>query len=307
MICEILTPQQAMAQQQNTVAAIGNLDGVHLGHQALVAEAKTLADRQGLPLVVVSFEPHPKRYFDPDSLPSRLSPAAHKAELVAGLGVSALINVPFTRDTATMEAENFVSDLLVEQVGLRALVAGPDFRFGKQRKGDLDMANRLGLPAYSIEWQQMDDEIISSSRIRRALRQGDVTKAAELLGRRYEVRGTVERGDQLGRTIGFPTANLETSSYCLPMDGIYAALSDLGDGVGPRPTALYVGKRPSVDGVMPRFEAHLLDFEDDIYGRELKVSLVSLVRGDLALDGLDALKAQIERDCAACRAVLMAS
>jgi len=305
MTCKILTPQQAGEQLPAMVAAIGNLDGVHRGHQALIAEAKSLADQQGAPLAVISFEPHPKRYFDPDALPSRLSPAAHKAELLGQFGVHALINVPFTRDTATMAAEAFVEELLVNCIGVKTLVAGPDFRFGKQRKGDLHMANRLGLPAYSIEWQQMDGEAISSSRIRAALRLGDVDQAHAMLGHAYEVRGLVERGDQLGRTIGFPTANVDTAGYCVPMDGIYAAWADLGDGRDRWPTALYVGKRPSVDGFDQRFEAHLLDFDGNLYGQELKVTLESFVRGDMALDGLDALKAQIERDCAACRAVLL--
>jgi len=305
MSCQILTPAQAGETLPKVVAAIGNLDGVHLGHQALIAEARALADQQSVPLAVISFEPHPKRYFDPDALPSRLSPAVHKAELLGRYGVEALINIPFTRDTATMAAEAFIEDLLMTDIGVKTLVAGPDFRFGKQRKGDLHMANRLGLPAYSIEWQELGGQAISSSRIRAALRQGDVDQAHNMLGHAYEIRGIVERGDQLGRTIGFPTANVDTAGYCVPKDGIYAAWANLGDGRDRWPTALYVGKRPSVDGFDQRFEAHLLDFDGDLYDREIKITLESFVRGDMALDGLDALKAQIERDCAACRAVLM--
>lgn len=302
--CEILTLDQLGQRFSGAVAAIGNLDGVHLGHKQLVAQAKQLANSLGAPMVVVSFEPHPTRYFNPLATPFRLSMTEPKAALLSELGVQALCVVNFDIETATMNAEDFVERLLVGQGKLRGLVAGPDFRFGQQRKGDLVLASQLGMITRTIPGE-LDEhgEMISSTRVRERLADGDVPGAQALLGHPHGIWGQVERGDQLGRTIGFPTANLQTWWQMLPQDGIYAAYSHLGDN-SRVPTALYVGKRPSVDGLDQRFEAHLLDWQGDLYDQVMSVELVAQTRGDASFDGLDALKAQIERDCAAVKAVL---
>jgi riboflavin kinase/FMN adenylyltransferase len=295
-----------------TVVVTGNFDGVHRGHQALFARAHDEARARGLTAVALTFDPHPRSVLG-GTPPALLTSTERRVELVVSLGVRHIFIRRFDRAFAAWQPEVFVEKLLVGTLGARVVVAGDNFRFGAKRSGDdallRALGPKLGFEAFTLE---ANDEKgpLSSSRVRDALSQGDVIEASRVLGRPHSIEGVVVRGDQRGRTIGFPTANLGAVTELVPPHGVYAVLVDqvdralghesaverLGAGV------MNIGVRPTVGGDLQRtLEVHLLDWSGDLYGKTLRVHFVARLREERKFDGLPALKAQIARDAEAAR------
>ena len=298
------------------VVAIGNFDGVHRGHQAVIDEARRVADAEGRLLGVMAFEPHPRSVFRPDDPPFRLTSLPAKARLLADLGVDVLYVLPFDRERAKTPALAFIEEFLVERLHAAHVVCGHDFVFGHQRGGDAALLEQAAAShgfAVTVVAPRTEPEgdRFSSSRVRAALEEGDLERATALLGRQWEIEGEVIQGDRRGRTIGFPTANIGLGDYLLPKRGVYAVRACVEDGNGALEGrwldgAANVGLRPTVDGKLDSLEVHLLDFDGDLYGRTLRVRFVAWLRGEEKFDGLDALKRQIARDCEAARRSLAA-
>jgi riboflavin kinase / FMN adenylyltransferase len=306
----ILDPGASIPSElRGASVAIGNFDGVHRGHQALLAEAQRAAAAAGRPWGVITFEPHPRSFFRPAEPVFRLSPAPLKARLLAALGADFMLPLTFDAALAGLEAEAFVERVLGDQVGVGHLVTGFDFHFGKGRKGNADLLHALGprLGFTLAEIEQVTDPSgsapFSSSAIRSALRHGSVIPAAHDLGYRWSVLGTVTTGDGRGRTIGFPTANLVLQPGTDTRDGIYAVrVRDLGSSP-PRPGmpgAAYIGSRPTFGSDRRFLEVHLLNFAGDLYGRELLVEFLAFIRPDRTFQDAASLTAQIALDCHAC-------
>lgn len=283
--------------------AIGNFDGVHRGHQALIAHAKSLGGR----LAVLVFEPHPQEFFRPDSPRFRLTPFRAKARLLEQYGVNTLFALHFDAAFASLSADDFISKVLVEGLGARQIIVGEDFQFGKGRTGNLDLLRQRGqelgvkVTTFDLVGEGATSKI-SSTRIREALREGKPDIAAGLLGHAWTVEGRVESGDQRGRTIGFPTANVSLEGYLEPALGVYAVRVEVGgnkyDGVA------NFGRRPTFDKKDVLLEVHIFDFAGDIYGQQIVVSFMKFLRPEMKFPGLDALKSQIQKDCQQARAVL---
>jgi riboflavin kinase/FMN adenylyltransferase len=296
------------ARLRGGVAALGNFDGFHRGHQAVVGRALERARADGRPALVVTFDPHPARLFRPDLPPFALTSIAQRLDLFEGFGVDAGVVLRFDHDFAALGAEAFVQEWLVERLGLSGVVTGEDFTFGKGRSGDVADLARLGagqgLAAEAIApVTDASNGVISSSRVREALRAGDPATAAALLTRPFTVQGVVEHGDKRGRTIDFPTANLTLGDYLRPAYGVYAVRVRLADGRRFDGVA-NLGVRPMFDPPKELLEVFLFDFAGDLYGQTIGVELHEFLRPEWKLDGLDALKAQIARDCDAARKVL---
>jgi len=295
---------------RGAVVAVGNFDGVHLGHQAVIGEAGRIARAMGRQWAVLTFEPHPRSVFRPDDPAFRITPARAKIEAIRGLGVDALIVKRFDLAFSQCPAEEFVSRVLVENLGVRHLIAGYDFHFGHKRQGDcamlLEMGGKLGFD-FTVVHEASDDGggAYSSTRVREHIAAGEVRAAAEILGRPYHISDRVRRGDARGRTIGFPTANLTLGNHVQPKLGVYAVEADAGDGTLIKGVA-NIGRRPTFDGEGVVLEAHLLDFEGDLYGRRLDVRLIEFIRPEKKFDGIDALKAQIAGDRDRAREILNA-
>ena len=288
------------------VAALGNFDGVHKGHQALLAEARRVADGSA-PVLALTFDPHPRRYFLPDAPSFQLDNLARKTQLLTALGAQAVAVIRFDAALAALSPEAFISDILVRDLGLRHVVVGYDFTFGKGRAGNTAMLESLGGAqgiGLSIVQSQGDAQgAYSSTRIRSLLQAGAPDQAAELLGRYWEVEGAVLHGDQRGRTIGFPTANVDMGDYLVPRLGVYAIRARLADGTE-RDGVANLGLRPTFGKDAVALEAHLFDFQGDIYGQKLRVAFVGFIRPERKFAGLDELKAQIAADAAQARNVL---
>jgi riboflavin kinase/FMN adenylyltransferase len=286
--------------------ALGNMDGVHLGHRAVLRAAH--AGLPGAPLLALSFEPHPREYFRPDDPPFRLTLLAAKAAAMDAAGVRALVAVPFDAALAAMPAETFFEEVLHQGLGARHLACGQDFAFGHRRGGDVAMlaalaeARGIGL---SVVPPVADAEgPISSTRIRRVLQDGYPERATEKLGRPWEVRGEVVHGDKLGRVLGWPTANIWLGRHLEPARGVYAVTVVLEDGREVEGVA-NVGRRPTLGGdPETRLETHLFDFAEDLYGQEIGVRLRHFLREDRKFDGLEPLKAAIAEDARQARAAL---
>ena len=290
-----------------SVACIGAFDGLHLGHRALVGRAVARARDFGCDAVALGFEPLPREFFAKGDRPPRLMLPRTKLEGLRALGVDRVGLLRFNEALAAMPAEDFVRDLLVERLSVREVWVGPGFRFGHGRGGDIALLNamgaELGFQAHAIEPVQLDGERVSSTRIRAALVAGDFDLAERLLGRRYAIGGHVVRGRQLGRTLGFPTANLRYGGKVPALRGIYATLVH-GVGGEPWPSVSSFGTRPTVDGAEPLLEAHLFDFDGDLYGRRIEVEFVAKLRDEEKFPDLPALVAQMQRDAAQARAIL---
>lgn len=304
-----------------TFLTIGNFDGLHRGHQALIAHLQRIAAEDGRPAActaIMTFAPHPLTLFRPDRPLQLLTSPEERVTLAGDLGVDIGIIHPFNRETAALSPRDFMQ-MLVDHLGLAALVVGPDFALGRNRSGTLEVLTQLGeelgyrvIVIDSVNWQ---GEEVRSLTIRQHLQTGDVVRAAHLLGRLYSVPGLVIPGDQRGRTIGVPTANLQTpTERMLPADGVYATWTWLGaPGLSPRfASATNVGVRPTVDGTQRLVETHLFDFpppgeSGDLYGREVTVQFVEWLRGEQRFPSLDALVAQIQRDLAQARQILALS
>jgi len=288
---------------KGTVAAIGNFDGVHLGHRAVIGEAGRIAEDLGRRLSVLTFEPHPRAFFQPDAPAFRLTTAATRADKLAAIGVNLLFELPFDRAFAEIPAESFVDDVLFDRLGLAHVVVGYDFNFGHRRRGNPEMlverAGAKGVGATRIEaFHESDGAVYSSTWVRQCLMEGDPVGAASVLGAPWEVRGTVERGDQRGRTIGFPTANLRLGPLIAPKHGVYAVQVKLPEqpDLGWMPAVANFGRRPTVNDRGALLEVHLLDRALDLYDREIRVRFVDFIRDERKFDGLEALKAQIAAD-----------
>ena len=291
-----------------SVVCIGAFDGLHLGHRALVRHAVERARSFGLPAVALSFEPLPREFFARDNPPPRLALPRDRIEGLFALGVDRLGLLRFNAALAAMPAQEFVRRVLAGRLGAREVWIGPEFRFGNRRGGDLAllqaMGGELGFAAGEIEPVHIEGERVSSTRIREALRAGEFAHAAALLGRPYSISGRVVRGRQLGRTLGYPTANLRFPRTPA-LSGIYATRVH-GVGAAPWPSVSSFGTRPTVDGVEPLLEAHLFDFEGDLYGRHLQVEFVARLRDEEKFPDLQALTAQMHRDAAEARRLLNA-
>lgn len=289
------------------VIALGNFDGFHLGHQAVVGRAVRHARDEGRPAIVATFDPHPVRHFRPDTPPFRLTTLSQRQELFGAAGADAMLVLPFDAAMAATTAEDFITDLLLARYGAAGVVTGADFVFGKGRGGNVvtlaDHARRLGFFTEMVSPVDDSKEVISSSRIRAALRAGDCATAARLLTRPFTVRGTVQHGDKNGRKLGFPTANIDMGSYLRPRYGIYAVTGTLADGRVLKGAA-NLGIRPSFDPPKELLEPHFFDFDGDLYGQEIDVSFHAFLRAEAKFDSMDALMAQMAMDCDAARAAL---
>ena len=291
---------------QGSVVCIGAFDGLHLGHRALVRRAVGRAHALGVPAVALSFEPLPREFFARDQPPPRLTLARGKVQGLRELGADGVGLLRFDAKLSAMTAEDFVRRLLVQRLAAREVWIGPEFRFGHKRGGDLPllqaMGKELGFSAGEIEPVQALGERVSSTRIREALRAGDVLQAENLLGRPYAIGGRVVRGKQLGRTLGFPTANLRFPKTPA-LSGIYATwVHGLGDK--PMASVSSFGTRPTVQGVEPLLEAHLFDFDGDLYGRHIEVEFVAKLRDELNFPDLPSLTEQMHRDADNARRLL---
>ena len=291
---------------QGSVVCIGAFDGLHLGHRALVRRAVGRAQALGVPAVALSFEPLPREFFSSDQPPPRLTLARGKVQGLRELGADGVGLLRFDARLSAMSAEDFVRRLLVHRLAAREVWIGPEFRFGHKRGGDLPllqaMGVELGFSAGEIEPVQALGERVSSTRIREALRAGDFLQAENLLGRPYAIGGRVVRGKQLGRTLGFPTANLRFPKTPA-LSGIYATwVHGLGDK--PMASVSSFGTRPTVQGVEPLLEAHLFDFDGDLYGRHIEVEFVAKLRDELKFPDLPALTEQMHRDADNARRLL---
>ena len=285
---------------------LGNLDGVHRGHQALIAAAAALASERGAPLAAVTFEPHPRRAFDPDTPPFLLTTLEQKADILRGLGCQTVFALPFTRDLYALSPEAFVADILVGVLGLSGVVVGDDFRFGAKRAGDADALTALGaahglaVRTLGVEGDGTGAEKFSSTTARQALREGRPEDATHVMGRPFAVRGAVLTGRKLARQLDFPTANVALGPDLVrPRYGVYAVEADAG-GAAYQGVA-NLGVRPTVDGETELLEANLFGFEGDLYGQTIEVRLLGFLRPERRFDGVDALRAQIARDVAAAR------
>jgi riboflavin kinase/FMN adenylyltransferase len=287
------------------VVALGNFDGVHRGHQALLARAAELAGPRPASLVALTFEPHPRGFFVPDTAPFRLTLPPAKLRLLERHGVQAVLAQRFDAEFAALPAEAFVDDVLLKGLGARHVVCGYDFTFGVRRTGNVEKLRKLGaardMGVTVLDPVTREGEIYSSTRIREALRAGMAGEAAELLGHPWEIEGAVEQGDQRGRTIGFPTANVALGEHLRPRFGVYAVRA-LVDGAW-RDGVANLGRRPTIGKLQENFEVHLFDFAGDLYGQVLRVALVDFIRPEMKFAGLDALKAQIAADGDAARLI----
>nr|WP_183817303.1 bifunctional riboflavin kinase/FAD synthetase [Parvularcula dongshanensis] len=293
-------------ENRGYVAVLGNLDGVHKGHQALLASAEGLAKAAGAPLAAVTFEPHPRRVFQPDAPPFLLTTLAQKSDILAALGCERVFALPFNEALRSLSPEAFVDEVLAGVLGLRGVVVGEDFRFGAKRAGDAALlAERgaaAGLLVETIGLRGEDAVKWSSTAARKALRDGDPEGAQAVMGRPFAVRGTVLEGRRLARELGFPTLNLELGDVVRPAYGAYAVTAAV-DGAAYDGVA-NIGVRPTVDGQTERLEAHLFGFEGDLYGRTVEVALRAFLRPERPFDGVEALKAQIASDADAAKKAL---
>lgn len=287
------------------VLAIGNFDGVHLGHAALARRLVAVSRTVGLAPTILSFEPHPREYFAPESAPARLTTLREKLELLTELGVEQAMICRFDKAFALLSAEEFVELVLVRALKLQHLIIGDDFRFGRGRTGDFALLKAAGQQhGFTVEAMQsvtVDGLRVSSSAVRQALADGNMTQAAQLLGRRYMIDGKVAHGDKIGRQLGFATANIRIKHNPLPMTGVFAVeVAGLGERC--LPGVANLGIRPTVGGTRPLLEVHLFDFNRDIYGAHISVRFVHKLRNEQRFPNFDALKVQIAADAAAARA-----
>ena len=310
-VMRIFRHATALADDRGAVLAIGNFDGVHLGHQTVIAEGRARARAAGAGFAVLTFEPHPRSVFQPGTAPFRLTALRDKVRGLAELGVERLVAHRFDLAFAQKSAEDFVREILVEGLGARHVVVGYDFVFGNRRRGTPAVLRALG-ETHGFGVSVVDPvtsatgAVYASTRIRDDLTAGRPREAAALLGRPWEIGGRVMTGDKLGRTIGFPTANIALGDYLRPAPGVYAVRVGIEEHGTTRwhAGAANLGWRPTVGGRDLRLEAHLLDFAGDLYGRRLRVALIEHLRGERRFAGLEELKAQIAADCQEARRVL---
>lgn len=295
--------QNLKPRHQGCVATIGNFDGVHLGHQAVIRQVMHKAKELGLPVVVITFEPQPQEFFRPDDVPARLTRFREKLLVLESLFVDRVLCLRFNRHLASLTADEFVQRILVNGLGVKYLVVGDDFKFGRDRSGDFEYLQSIG-PELGFEVSDTDSfsfagERVSSTGIRTALETGDLLLAKQMLGRDYGMCGRVAHGDKRGRTIGFPTANIYLHRKSSPLYGVYSVqLHSKHPKIGGRVVngIANVGQRPTVGGTRTLLEVHLFDFEADIYGAYVDVTFLQKIRDEHRFESFEALKAQIVRD-----------
>lgn len=313
---EVLHEVDACQPGAGSVVTIGAYDGVHLGHQAVIAEVRRRADAGGLASVVVTFDRHPASVVRPETAPRLLTDLEQKLELLEATGVDRCLVLTFDEVRSQEPAEDFVDEVLVGALGARQVIVGQDFHFGHRRRGDVALLERMGqergfeavaLALVDAEGRPVGEQgRASSTAIRHALAAGDLAAANAMLGRHHEVRGLVARGDERGRELGFPTANVSVpGAILLPADGIYAGWFQRADG-SVHPSAISLGRRPTFyeEAHASLLEAHLLDFDGDLYGEHVRVRFVTRLRGEARFDGAEALVAQMRRDVEDTRAAL---
>ncbi len=300
------TYENIKADTQGCVLVIGNFDGVHRGHRALIECAKTLAARDGLLVGVLTFEPHPRALFRPDEPAFRITSSAIKARRLQEEGVDMLFSLPFDWDFASQAAEGFVQNILLNGLKPAHVIVGYDFRFGQMRKGDPGTIKAAGLPVTIIDEIGDEGGKYSSSTIRQHLCHGHIDKANDLLGWDWFIEGRVEQGDQRGRDIGYPTANFPLGDSIHPAYGVYAARVQIEGEDEWRAAAINIGIRPMFEIPEAQMEAYILDFDQDIYGKILRVQPVEFLRGEAKFDSLEELIAQMDKDCAKAREILSA-
>lgn len=297
-------------EDRGAAVALGNFDGVHLGHQSVLSIARAAAAEKDCPLGVITFEPHPRNFFAPDAPPIRLMNAEARANRLAKLGVDQLYELPFNADLAGLSADAFVNDVLNDGLGVAHVVVGADFRFGKGRSGDTGILIELGrdlgfgVTIAPLVSDEMGD--FSSTKIRLALSDGRPEDAARMLGHWHRIEGRVEKGEQRGRELGIPTANLSLAGLHCPKHGVYAVLVDILDGAfaGSYFGSASIGVRPTFGENAQNLEVHILDFDGDIYGADISVALVAYQRPELKFDTVDDLVARMHEDLRESRAVL---
>ncbi|MGV3344803.1 bifunctional riboflavin kinase/FAD synthetase [Enterobacteriaceae bacterium LUAb1] len=291
-------------QHRGCVLTIGNFDGVHRGHQSLLNHLCDEGKARNLPVMVLIFEPQPLEFFTADSAPPRLTRLREKLRYLAQAGVDHVLCVRFDQRFAALTASCFIRDLLVDKLGVRFLVVGDDFRFGTGRQGDFQQLHtagrQYGFEVASTEAFCTDGQRISSTAVRRALAENDLLQAADLLGRPFSLAGRVVQGDALGRTLGFPTANLPLRRFMAPVKGVYA-VEVRGLAEHPLPGVANIGTRPTVSGVRQQCEVHLLDMTMDLYGRHIEVVLCKKIRNEQRFPSLEALTTQIAHDVVTAR------
>ncbi|MFO7602327.1 MAG: bifunctional riboflavin kinase/FAD synthetase [Gammaproteobacteria bacterium] len=286
-------------RHRGCVATIGNFDGVHLGHQAVLGQLAEKADELGLPATVITFEPQPQEYFAPERAPSRLTKFREKLQVLRRFSVERLLCLSFNRRLADMSAAEFIQRVLVEGLGIRYLVVGDDFRFGQGRAGDFAtlqaVGQRQGFDVVHMHTFEVAGQRVSSTRIREALTAGAMQQAAQLLGRDYRMSGRVAHGEKLGRQLGYPTANIYLHRKVSPLHGIFVV--EVFGLVGePLRGVASLGTRPTVNGTRVLLEVFLFDFNNDIYGEHIQVSFLHKLRDELRFDSLEALKHKIQQD-----------
>ncbi len=288
---------------RGAILALGNFDGFHLGHQAVVGEAIGWAREQGRPCIVATFDPHPMRHFKPDTPPFRLTTLDQRQELFAAAGADAMLVFHFDGAMASEPAEQWVEGMIRRHLGAGGVVTGEDFTFGKGRGGNPALLRQCGVETRTVGAVHDAEGPVSSSRIRAALKAGDCATATRLLTRPFAIRGVVQHGDKRGRTIGFPTANLDLGSYLRPLYGIYAVTGLLPGGRLVQGAA-NLGVRPTFDPPKELLEPFFFDFDGDLYGQEIEIGFHHFLRGEAKFDTLEELTAQMERDCDAARVLL---
>jgi riboflavin kinase/FMN adenylyltransferase len=296
------------APLRGAIIALGNFDGFHQGHQAVAGEAIAWAKAEGRPSIIATFDPHPVRFFKPETPPFRLTTLEQRQELYLAAGATAMLVFHFDAGLAGTAAEDFITDILIERFGAHGVVTGGDFTFGKGAKGDVGLLASLGsekgLAARVVAAVEGEGEIISSSRVRAALQAGKPELAAQLLTRPFAVRGIVEHGDKVGRTIGYPTANLNLESYLRPKYGIYAVTGTVLSTGETLKGAANGGIRPQFEPPKELLEPHFFGYSGDLYGQELEIAFHYFLRGEAKFDSLDELTAQMARDCAKAKELL---
>lgn len=296
--------QNIRSKHGGCVATIGNFDGVHLGHQAVLGQLAEKSRELCLPTVLITFEPQPMEYFVPDKVPARLTRFREKILALQRYSVDRVCCLSFNTKLANLSAEAFIQEILIDKLGVKYLVVGDDFRFGQNRTGTFDMlveaGKKYGFQVVSMHTFEIDAERVSSTRIRAALEKGDMATAEKLLGRRYRMSGRVAHGEKLGRELGFPTANIHLHRHASPIQGIFVVevfgLDDLSQYKHPLRGVASVGTRPTVNETKALLEVFLFDFDQDIYGRHIQVSFLKKLRDEEKFDSLDELKQQIQTD-----------
>ena len=298
-------------RDSSSVVTVGTFDGVHVGHQAILRYLVGRAEERGGRSVVMSFDPHPREIITGEPMPL-LTTTEERADAVEAMGIDRFVMVPFTRAFSLLRAEEFVEDVLIDRIGLREIVIGYDHAFGHDRRGNAEllkvMGGRLGFTVDVIPPQVVEEHVVSSTEIRRQLQEhGDVEAAADMLGRPYSLSGTVVRGDGRGRTIGFPTANIHVghARKVVPAQGVYAVrVERIRTGAAEMPGMMNMGVRPTFGGGERTVEVHLLDFEDDVYGEDLRIEFVARMRDELRFGSREELIEQLSQDRSRCKQLL---